>query len=272
MVPSMNLLGIAVILGIVEGLTEFIPVSSTGHLILVSEYLGFSGEVEKTFNICIQLGAILAAFALYIDRFRDIFRSTDSPSTMSFSGRTGLLKITLACVPALAAGFLLHGTIKQYLFSPLAVAFGLIAGGIFFIYVETKHAMRLTCSVEEMSLKQALMIGLFQCCSLWPGVSRSGSTIAGAIFFGVDRRVAAEFSFIVAVPILSAAVGYDLLRSLGSIPSSMVSYFVVGTLVSGVVGALSIKALIALLGSYTLKPFGYYRIALGILIYYLYAT
>lgn len=267
----MELILIALILGVVEGLTEFIPVSSTGHLIIVGHFLGFNSLSAQSFEIFIQLGAILAALFLYLDRFRDLFRFDTPNQTVSLSGKAGLAKVTLAILPALIGGALLHSVIKKLLFSPLFVAIGLIIGGIIFLLVERRKGRAYMCSVEEISYRSAILIGIAQCFSLWPGISRSGSTIVGAMLCGVDRRSAAEFSFIIAVPVLLAAVSYDMIKSWDTIPADMIVPFLIGAVTAGIVGAFSIKALLAALGHYSLKPFGYYRIVLGLVIYYLFA-
>ena len=208
----MELIPTAVILGIIEGLTEFIPVSSTGHLIVFGTLLGFVGEKAASFEVFIQLGAILSVVVLYWKRFlRLIPGKTRLPLDSRLDGWDGLCRIAVATVPALIAGYLAHGFIKTYLFTPGTVTVALIVGGIGILLAE-KHAARNSTSLDSLTLRQALVVGLFQTLSLWPGISRSGATIVGGLVMGLDRKSAAEFSFLIAVPVMIAATGYDLLK------------------------------------------------------------
>ncbi len=259
---------IAIILGILEGLTEFIPVSSTGHLIIVGHLLGFSGATADTFDIFIQLGAILAVVVLYFERFRGLldFR----PGQSGFRGINGIVKLLAVSLPALVLGALFHGAIKRYLFNSTTVAIALILGGLVMIWVESRKAKPARFkSPEELPTRTAFIIGVFQCLALWPGMSRSASTIVGGMLLGLERQLAAEFSFLAAVPVMCAAVGYDLLKSAGSLTSLDVLPFALGFITSFLVAVLSIRVFMRLLNSWTLKPFGYYRIALGALLLFL---
>lgn len=257
----------AVLLGIVEGLTEFIPVSSTGHLILFGRAIGFEGALADSFDIFIQLGAILAALVLYFPRFTgllDLRNSWRNPDK-KFRGWDGIFSLFLACLPAFVAGALLHGFIKEYLFSPVPVAIALIVGGLALIWLENRQPARARQSeLTEIRPLQCLGVGVFQCLALWPGMSRSGATIIGGMLLGLQRRTAAEFSFIVAVPVMFAAVSYDLLKSVKLLSPSELPVFAVGFVVSFIVALLAIRFFIALLDRLTLKPFGWYRVALGI--------
>jgi len=255
----------ALILGIVEGLTEFIPVSSTGHLILVGEAIGFKRSSAHVFEVFIQSGAILAVLVLYPARFRSFLKG----GGVGFSGVAGLMKLGLAALPALIAGALLHGVIKSALFKPLPVAAGLIAGGVVMIFLERFLKEPRTRDLTHLSWRQALGVGLFQVLSLWPGVSRAGATIVGGLVLGLDRRAAAEFSFLLAVPVLMAAAGYDLLKGFSELTSADVPLFGLGFVVAFFSALLAIRVFVALLARWSLAPFGWYRVALGSLVLWL---
>lgn len=254
----------AVILGIVEGLTEFLPISSTGHLILVGSLLGFEDERAGVFEVFIQLGAILAVVWLYPRRFTGLFDF--SASDHGFKGVKALQKLAVVTVPALIAGFILHNTIKVHLFGPFPVAIALVVGGTVLLVIERVFPAREGTPIEEVSLRQCFIIGLFQCLSLWPGISRSGSTIVGGIVCGLHRTVAAEFSFLAAVPLMCAAVGYDMLKNVGRLSFEDLPIFGVGFLVAFLAAILAIRFMIALLGRFSLRGFGVYRIVLGALV------
>lgn len=258
---------IALILGIVEGLTEFIPVSSTGHLILFGQVLNFQGPVANTFNIFIQLGAILAVVVLYFPRFLGLLDfSRPAKSTACFRGLTGTAKLFLACLPAFVAGALLHHTIKTYLFFPGPVTAALIAGGIIMILTERREPMPALDCIEQISYRQAFLIGLVQCFSLWPGVSRSAATIVGGMLFGLNRQTAAEFSFLVAVPVMCGAVVFDLFKSWNLLDLSQIPLFAIGFVVSFLTAMLAIRFFLSLLRRFTLVPFAVYRIILGVFV------
>jgi undecaprenyl-diphosphatase len=216
--------------GVVEGLTEFLPISSTGHLIITGQIFNFVGERAETFQIFIQLGAILAALVLYRRRFYALcpsFVSKEHTKLTGFGGFRGCFILLLACLPVFILGFFLREFIRNNLFSVYTVAWALLVGGAIMIVLEFKEERRRlmrvdnasisserVISLDDITIGHALKIGLFQCLALWPGMSRSASTIIGGLLSGVDRKVAAEFSFIVAVPVMIIAVGYDLLKSL----------------------------------------------------------
>ncbi len=250
----------AAILGIVEGLTEFIPVSSTGHLILASAVLPFSKGNAATFDIAIQLGAILSVVVLY----RDFFIETFSPK--------GWLKkdmkiIAVAILPAILIGFITHSYIKHYLFSPFTVAIGLLVGAILMIVTEKILRIKPTTkSIDEISYFQALGIGITQCFSLWPGFSRSGSTIVGGLLVGMDYKTSAKFSFIIAVPVMLLAVGYDLIKSASTLSLSDAYLIGVGFVMSFIVGMAAIVGFMKLLERFKLFPFAVYRIILAMII------
>lgn len=255
----------AVLLGCIEGLTEFIPVSSTGHLILFGQLLTLHYIDQVTFDIAIQLGAVLAVVLYY----RPIFASWLKPSF--FLSRQFVI-VALGTVPALIAGLTFYPFIKS-LFSPFVVAVSLGIGGIFMLIVDYKKKDTVpTCkSLETLSYKQALAIGLCQCFSLIPGTSRSGSTIVGGLLSGLDHRTAAQYSFILSVPIMLAATSYELLHTFHTLNTASAVVLLVGFLVSFIVALGAIHMFITLISRVKLFPFAVYRIVLSsILIYLLY--
>ena len=249
----------AIILGIVEGLTEFLPVSSTGHLIIAGHLLGFTGPKAETFEIVIQLGAILAVVAMYLPTFWGLVR----PTGRAFGGLRGLWLLFLTSVPASLLGLFAHSAIKEHLFSPVTVAFALIIGALAILLVERLKIRKNVGDLDEMTPALALGVGCFQCLALWPGFSRSAATIMGGMILGVDRRVAAEYSFIAAVPIMFAATGYDLLKSWRIFGPDNFLVLAVGFAVSFVSAWAAVKVFIALLSRMTLRPFAWYRLALA---------
>ena len=255
----------AVILGIVEGLTEFLPVSSTGHLIISGHLLGFTGPKAETFEVVIQLGAILAVMVLYWPTFMQLVRPTQG---RKFSGWYGLSMLVLTSIPASVLGLLVHDTIKEHLFTPTTVAWALGVGALAILYVErTTKTVRYT-SLEEMTPKLAFGIGCFQCLALWPGFSRSASTIMGGMLLGTGRTMAAEYSFIAAVPIMFAATGLDLLKSWHLLTSDDLLIILIGFVVSFFAAWAAVKTFIHLLKRITLRPFAWYRLALAPLVLY----
>lgn len=251
----------AIIMGMVEGLTEFLPVSSTGHLILTGELLHYTGEASKTFEIFIQLGSILAVVVVYWRRFVDLIAGVFSKERR---GGLNLLHVILAMIPAVVLGLITHDAIKTYLFSSKTVVIGLIAGGILMIFAENKKNPHATTNLDALTYRQAFNIGLFQCLALWPGFSRSGSTIAGGLLTGTNHRVAADFTFIVAVPMMVAASGLDLLKSYKYLSASDIPFFSVGFLTAFIVALIAIKIFLKLISKVKLKPFAYYRFLLAI--------
>lgn len=256
----------AVLLGILEGLTEFIPVSSTGHLIILSDLIGFSEERSGCFEVFIQLGAILAVVKLYPQKFRSLI---DFKSKNKFSGKQGLLKLFVATAPALFFGFLFYDSIKKYLFTPQTVAYALFFGGIVLVFIEKVLKNYKKDNLEEVTYRDCLLVGIFQCFAMWPGLSRSGSTIVGGMILGLNKKLAAEFSFFLAVPVMVAAVGYDLLKSFSELTMSDIPIFAVGFIVSYYVAVFAIKFFIKFLSNNSLAPLGIYRIILGLLVYFL---
>jgi len=264
--------GIAIILGIIEGLTEFIPVSSTGHLILAGNLVGFTGELASSFEVVIQLGAVLSVVVLYRRRFLNLIPGSVDPSPSEASaldGWSGLWSIGIATLPALAVGFLGRHIIKEQLFSPITVTWALAVGGVGILLAEKFASGRPSRSLDALTWKQALGVGMFQILALWPGTSRSAATIVGGMLLGLDRKSAAEFSFLIAVPIMFAATGYEVLKMGNLFSAQQIELFMVGFAVSFIVALLSIATFIRLLNRWTLVPFAWYRILVAIVFYFL---
>jgi undecaprenyl-diphosphatase len=244
----------SIIIAIIEGLTEFLPISSTGHMILASAAMGIhEDEFVKTFEVFIQLGAILAIALMYIKRF---FKSIDI-----------YLKLFAAFLPTGIIGLLAYDYIKAYLFNPIVVSVSLILGGIFLIFIDKKVINSETNleEVEQLSYKNAFLIGLCQCLSMIPGTSRAAATIIGGVFNGLDKKQATEFSFLLAVPTMMAAGGYDLLKSDLAFSSEQITMLGVGSLVAFVSAWIAVKLFIKYVSNHGFTAFGYYRIALGVL-------
>lgn len=254
----------AVLIGVVEGLTEFIPVSSTGHMIVVGSLIEFEGARAATFEVFIQLGAILAVVVLYKERFLGLFSFEKGNG---FSGLDGMVLLALTTAPALVVGATVHSYIKTYLFNPMTVALGLGVGGIVILISERHLPHPKKNGIEGLMWRDALLIGLFQCLAMWPGVSRSAATIVGGMLIGIERKTAAEYSFLAAVPVMCAATVYDVYKSQDFLAASDIPMFLVGFFVSFVSAWLAVKFFIRLLGTHTLKPFGWYRIAVSVLIF-----
>ncbi len=252
------------LLGLVEGLTEFIPVSSTGHLIVVGRLLGFEGRVASTFDIFIQLGAILAVVMLYRERLGSILSPKERKG---FAGSRGLALLLLTTIPAGVAGFLAHDIIIERLFNPIAVSIGLGLGGIGILVTERFLPKVKKSNIDLLDWKDALIVGIFQIFSLWPGVSRSASTIIGGMYAGMERKTAAEYSFLVAVPIMLSATLFDLYKSMQFLSSSDLLIFTVGFVVSFISAWLSVKFFLRFLSNHTMGSFGWYRIVIAALIF-----
>ncbi|GAL85082.1 UDP pyrophosphate phosphatase [Sporocytophaga myxococcoides] len=243
----------AIILAIVEGLTEFLPVSSTGHMIITSALMGINEqEFTKIFTVQIQFGAILSVVILYWKRF---FTSLDF-----------YYKLFVAFLPAAAIGFLLGDFIDSLLENVIVVAASLLLGGIFLLFVDRIFNPLKGKSLDELSYKNSLIIGFFQCIAMIPGVSRSAATIIGGMAQNLNRKAAAEFSFFLAVPTMFAASGYKLLKDYKAIDASNLNVLIVGNVVAFIVALLAIKFFIGFVTKYGFKVFGYYRIALGLIL------
>ncbi len=248
----------AAALGVLEGLTEFIPVSSTGHLLLAGHFLGFSSP-SGTFEVVIQLGAILAILSLYAARLAVIFGTAGrDPRAMRF-----IVAVALAFLPAAAVGVVAHDFIKQVLFaSPRLIAISLIVGGVVLVVLDRLPLRPKVTDVMDVPLGMAFKIGIAQCVSMIPGVSRSGATIVAALLLGADRRAAAEFSFFLSMPTMAAAVGYDLLKS-GSMDATAWGDIAVGFVAAFVVGVIVVKWMLRYITSHGFALFGWWRIAVG---------
>jgi undecaprenyl-diphosphatase len=248
----------AIILGLVEGATEFIPVSSTGHLIIASEWLDFAGERAKTFEIFIQLGAILSIVWLYRATFLGLLSAWSNRGPRRLIANLGI-----AFLPAAIVGFLFHDWIKQYLFNSLTVAIALIVGGILILIIEALKPPSRVAETMAIPPVTALGIGLAQVLSLFPGVSRSGATIMGGYCLGLSRRAATEFSFFLAVPVMFAATLYDLFGSREILTTSDAPLFAAGFVVSFISALVVVKAFLGYVSRRSFAVFAWYRIAFG---------
>lgn len=257
----------ALVLGIVEGLTEFLPVSSTGHLIVAGSLLDFNQDGAKTFHVVIQFGAILAVCWEYRRRIGSVTSGllTDAAS------RRFALNVVLATIPAVALGVLFEAAIRDVLFSPVPVAFALVAGGVLILWAQARERARGDAparvrSLDELSPLDALKVGCAQCCALIPGVSRSGSTIIGAMLLGVERRVATEFSFFLAIPVIIGATGYELMKHGGHALDGMTELITVGTVAAFVSAFACVRWLLRYIATHDFTVFAWYRIAFGMLV------
>ena len=250
----------AFILGIVEGVTEFLPISSTGHLIIVGDLLNFNDNKGKIFEIVIQLGAILAVCF----EFRQRLINTVTHITNEASSQRFVINLMISFMPAALLGLLFHAQIKTYLFSPITVAIALIVGGFAILIIEKYTTYSATQQIEAITKTQALKIGLAQSLALVPGVSRSGATILGGMVFGLSRQTATEFSFFLAIPIMFAATGYDLLKSWQLLTMADFPLFAVGFITAFLSALLVIKILIKYVANHDFTVFAWYRIVFGV--------
>ena len=251
----------AIVLGLVEGLTEFIPVSSTGHLLLAKLALGLEGPAWDTFIVLIQLGAILAVVALYFSRLWSVvLRLPSDPAARRFA-----LSVLIAFLPAVVIGVALHDIIKELLFeSPRLICASLIVGGVVLIALDRMHPRKVDDAMQ-LPLGTALGIGLFQCLSMVPGVSRSGATIAGAVLLGVEKRAAAEFSFFLAMPTMAGAFAYDLYKSRDQLNLDQAGLIGIGFVVAFASGMIVVKTMLDFIAKRGLTPFGIWRSAAGLI-------
>lgn len=259
----------AVILGLIEGLTEFLPVSSTGHLILAGSLMKLEGTAITTFEIFIQLGAILAVVVLYRQKFVALCLPGKSVvvSGRRFAGLRGLWLLFLTCLPLGLLGLFAHKLIKNYLFTPASVALALAAGALLMLLMERCKKPPRCNTLDEVNLKTALGIGFFQCLALWPGFSRSAATIMGGMLLGLERKTAADYSFIAAVPLMFAAALFDLYKNFAGIGGEYVLFFAVGFCVAFFSALAAIKGFISVLGKFGFTPFAWYRLVLAPLVY-----
>lgn len=267
---DMHSLLVAAILGVVEGLTEFLPVSSTGHMIIVGHLLGFEGETANTFEVVIQLGSILAVVVMFWRRlFGLIGIHFGRPPVHegTGTGRLSLIHVLLAMIPAVVLGLVFHDLIKS-LFNPVNVMYALIVGGVMLIAAELlKPKEPRAQGIDDMTYFQAFAIGCFQCLALWPGFSRSGSTIAGGMLIGVSRYAAAEFSFLLAVPMMMGATALDLYKSIGFLTTADIPMFAVGFVTAFVVALFAIKTFLHIIKRITFIPFAIYRFIVAAAVY-----
>lgn len=257
----------AVVLGVVEGFTEFLPVSSTGHLILAGSLLDFTGEKAKAFEIIIQAGAILAVCWEYRSKIASVVAGLGSDP----KARRFVINLFIAFLPAAILGLLFIKKIKAVLFAPVPVALAFIVGGVIILWVERRlktgaaRAPRID-SVDEMNWADALKVGCAQVFALIPGTSRSGATIIGAMMFGLSRKAATEFSFFLAIPTLFAATFYSLYKERSSLVAADVPMFAVGLVVSFIAAFISVRWLLRYISTHDFTAFAWYRIAFGIVV------
>ena len=253
---------IASIMGLVEGLTEFLPVSSTGHLIITGHLLGFTGPNAETFEIVIQLGAILAVCWLYRERIIDVILHMWTRERE----RRFAINILIAFIPAVIFGLMFHSIIKTYLFNPLTVAGALIVGGIAIIWIERRPQHVQFETIDDIGWREALKVGLAQCLALFPGVSRAGATIMGGIVFGLSRRAATEMSFFLAIPTMLAATVFDVYQNRDILSLDDLPVFTVGFVAAFVFAMLAIKGLLRFISHHSFEAFAWYRIVFGLLV------
>ncbi len=252
----------ALILGIVEGLTEFLPVSSTGHLILVGQLLGFNDDKGKVFEIAIQFAAILAVVWEYRVRLAHTLISVRTePKSMRLA-----LNLVVAFLPAAILGFLFLKQIKAYLFNPMVVASAFIIGGLLILWAERRQHVVHAESIDDMTWRDALKIGFAQALAMIPGTSRSGATIIGGLFFGLSRRAATEFSFFLAIPTMFAATLYDVYKHRYLFSMDDMALFVVGGTVSFISAFFAVRGLIRFISRHDFTVFAWYRIIFGVMV------
>jgi undecaprenyl-diphosphatase len=259
----MNEILVAIVMGVVEGLTEFLPISSTGHLILAGQLLSFTGEKAKLFEVFIQLGAILAVVWIYRNKLISVVKNLASPDN---SARAFALNILIAFMPAAIIGLLAHDFIKAYLFSPFTVCVALILGGVAIIVIEKCHHSNAVSDIDHVPQKTALIVGLSQILALFPGVSRSGATIMGGLAAGMDRKTAAEFSFFLSIPVMFAATIFDMYKSMHLLSAADTGVFAAGFLSAFVSALIVIYWFIKFISHSNFLVFAYYRIAFGTLL------
>ncbi len=247
----------AIIIAIVEGITEFLPISSTGHMIITSSLMHIEDNFKTTYEVAIQLGAILAVVVLYWRKFFD------------FTKWRFYFKLVIAVIPALLFGFLLSAYIDNLLDSPTTVAISMLVGGIFLLFIDNVFNKHTIDREENISYGRAFIIGIWQCIAMIPGVSRSAASIIGGMQQKLTRKLAAEFSFYLAVPTMVAATGYKLMKEYKNIHSEQIKLLAIGNLVAFIVAILAIKFFIGFLQKHGFKLFGVYRIIAGIVLLFL---
>lgn len=273
---------VALLLGLVEGLTEFAPVSSTGHMIIVDDILLKSAEILKsqeianTFKVVIQLGSVMAAVIVFWPRLWSLVGVKTANAPVSEEGHSSLrlTHVIIGLFPAIILGFTLEDFIDTYLFSVETVLIGLVGGAVLMALADWKarsgSSAKEKTSLDDISIKQAFLIGLFQCIALWPGFSRSGSTISGGVLLGMKYRAAADFTFIMAVPIMFGASAVSLYKKMDLLTVDIIPFFVVGFISAFIFAWLSIRFFLALISKIKLLPFAIYRVALAAVILVIY--
>lgn len=267
---------VAIVLGLVEGLTEFAPVSSTGHMIIVDDLLFksnelFGNEIANAFKVVIQLGSILAVAVIFWERILDLLglrkmKNVDRPS----GERLSLLKIIVGLIPAGILGVLFEDYIDEHLFSVKTVAIGLLIGAFLMIAADRIKPRIQTATVDEITYKQALGVGLIQCLSLWPGFSRSGSTISGGVLLGLSYRAAADFTFIMAIPIMAGASLLKVVKYWSFFSLDVLPFFIAGFISAFIFALICIRFFLKLIEKIKLTPFAIYRIVLAAIILFIY--
>lgn len=252
----------AFVLGILEGLTEFLPVSSTGHLIIAGDLLNFNGDTATAFKIVIQLGAILAVMWEFRARVLGVVRGLPrEPQAQRFA-----LNVLVAFIPAVILGLLLADLIEHWLFNPITVATALIIGGFVMLWAEKREHTIKAETVDDMTWQLALKVGLAQCLALIPGTSRSGSTIIGGLLFGLSRKAATDFSFFLAMPTMVAATVYSLWKYRDILRMEDLPIFAIGFVTTFIVAMLTVRALLKFIASHSYAVFAWYRVGFGLLI------
>lgn len=255
----------AIVIAIVEGITEFIPVSSTGHMIIVGDIINFKGEFANLFSIVIQLGAILAIVVLYKKK---IFNSIAGVFKKKKDSIRFWRNIIIACLPAAVLGLLFEDVIDKYLFNTLTVSLALLVGAIMMLFAENKYRDKArTVDIDDITAKQALNVGIFQCLAMWPGMSRSASTIVGGWINGLSTVVATEFSFFLALPVMVGASGLKILKYDSALSGGEIIVLVVGFIVAFLSALVCVDKFIGYLKKKPMKNFAYYRIGLAILLF-----
>ena len=263
---DISLLIKAAVMGVVEGLTEFLPISSTGHLILAGALLGFDDEKAKVFDIAIQTGAIFAVILVYWQKIRDtVLALPTQKQAQQFA-----LNVLIAFIPAVVLGLLFGKAIKANLFTPVVVASTFIIGGFIILWAEKRQANNPAVArihaVEDMTMMDALKVGLVQCLAMVPGTSRSGATIIGGMLLGLSRKAATDFSFYLAIPTLIGAGAYSLYKERALLSAADVPMFAVGLVFAFISAWLCIRWLLKYIASHSFVPFAWYRIAFGIVV------